>query len=85
MGNEGTITSEGVELIAKHLAMTDQEIERTRLRVRLAAADALLAASKDAAKFVAKHVADTGSVIGQRALDRLEKAMREYEEAKGNG
>ena len=43
---------------------------------RLTAADAL---------FVAKYVADTESVIGRRALDRLEKVMREYEEAKGNG
>ena len=80
MDNEGTITSEGVELIAKHLAMTDQEIELTRLRVRLTTADALYAASQDAAKFVAKYVADTESVIGQRALDRLEKAIRECEE-----
>ena len=52
------------------------------LATRLAAADVLFAASKDAAKFVAKYVADTESVIGERALDRLEKAMREYEEAK---
>ena len=51
-------------------------------RARRTAADALFAASQDAAKFVAKHVADTGSTLGQRALDRLEKAMRECEEAK---
>ena len=47
------------------------------------AADALFAASEDASKFFAKHVADTESVIGQRALDRLEKAMRKYREVSG--
>ena len=56
--------------------------ERNRLRTT---ADALLTASKDAAKFVAKYVADTESTLGKRALDRLEKAMCEYEEAKDNG
>jgi len=57
----------------------DKEIEA--LQTRFTAADALFKASKDAAKFVAKYVADAeNSTLGQRALDRLEKAMREYEE-----
>lgn len=53
-----------------------------KVATKRTAADALFIASKDAAKFVAKYVADSESVIGKRALDRLEQRLHEYEAAK---
>lgn len=52
------------------------------IAARLAAADAVVKAAKDGAKFVAKYVADTESVIGKRALTKMEVTIRQYEETR---
>ena len=82
-------TKEPVQFVALHPFAWPEDyiptaafVEDEDATARLTAADALFAASKDASKFFAKYVADTGSTLSKRALNRLERAMYEYEEAK---
>jgi len=51
------------------------------LRRRLENAKALAKACEDGAKFVAKYAVDTESVIACRALDRMETALAQLQEA----
>lgn len=84
MGKEDFLRSQldqVANLAVSRLATIEDQIATIdALRTRLAAADALVVAGKDAVKFLAKHVADTESVLAQRALDRMEDALRQYQE-----
>lgn len=53
----------------------------TELKRRLENAEALAEACKDGAKFIAKYAVDAESVIAQRALDRMEAALAQLQEA----